>query len=254
MAVLARNRMRDGAPCWAAGLGGCSKERSQEHIISETVFTEDGLLTVQGVPWLKGQRKEIPKRVLASGILCKAHNELASPVDAVAGSLSKCLRDVASGTSAAVYALDGRLLERWCLKVMINMACGGWTRGGKSPAPPLELAQIVFGIRPFRPTAGLYVPANYHRPGRDNDSIRWNVMLNAANQQGMFGLIISVRTLICVLNINSYITPTRLASLLRTVRRDAMNIDFAAARLAYRPKNVEITAGPHKTKIWLSWD
>jgi hypothetical protein len=73
------------AECWAAPLGECSRESSEEHVISQTIFA-DGLLEVRGLPWLKREVQQIPKKVLTSGILCKAHNEQLSPVDAVAGS------------------------------------------------------------------------------------------------------------------------------------------------------------------------
>ena len=83
--------------CWATCVGACAQGTSQEHIISQTVFS-DGVLMVEGMPWLKGERKELPKKVLAAGILCKPHNEMLSSVDAVAGHLSSALRDLAKGT------------------------------------------------------------------------------------------------------------------------------------------------------------
>jgi hypothetical protein len=116
--------------------------------------------------------KEIGIASFTQQMLCKKHNEeLGANVDAV----SKHTRD----TLAQAYELlnarkkiqsrhwtiqyfetDMLLLERWCLKTLINMNHQGGLKyldDSEADSPPSELVEFVFGRRQFTDYKGLYM-------------------------------------------------------------------------------------------------
>lgn len=159
--------------CWAACLGGCGDVASQEHTISECLYP-DQYVMVQGFPWCRDAPKRVRIETLTQPILCKNHNEqLGAEVDWA----SKHSRDTL-GRAFELYTVreklrsrrwnvqyfetDMLLLERWCLKTLINM---NHQRGWKYPedseptSPPPELVEFVFGRRRFTDHKGLYMIA-----------------------------------------------------------------------------------------------
>lgn len=139
--------------CWAKGLGGCSGRITKEHYISRAV-TGDCTIEVRGLPGLANDSKKIHSSALARNMLCRAHNNGLSPLDVAAGAAF----DVFWGRRPVEPTIDGRLLERWCLKTCINI---WYRRDDRSPGapwePPLEWVEIVFGRREFGGYAGLYL-------------------------------------------------------------------------------------------------
>ena len=52
------------------------------------------------------------------------------------------------------------LLERWCLKTLLNINLNlkpGWPIDGDSPNPTQELVRIAFGVERFKRPLGLYL-------------------------------------------------------------------------------------------------
>jgi hypothetical protein len=159
--------------CWAACLGDCGLKGSQEHTISECLYP-DQLIMVQGFSWCLDAPKEIPSRKLTQQILCEKHNQqLGREVDWA----SKHSRD-ALGEAMDLYEkrkrirsrrwtikyfeTDMLLLERWCLKTLINMNHqSGWKYldNSEPQTPPRELVEFAFGRRQFEDHKGLYVIA-----------------------------------------------------------------------------------------------
>jgi hypothetical protein len=169
--------------CWAACLGDCGTKGSQEHTISECLYP-DQLVMVQGFSWCLDAPKELPSRVLTQQILCEKHNnELGANVDWA----SKHSRDTL-GEAMKLYEIrksilarrwtiqyfetNMYLLERWCLKTLINVNNQtGWnyTDDSEPDSPPSELVEFVFGRRRFDDHKGLYVIAQRGATHEMND-------------------------------------------------------------------------------------
>src|SRR5215469_6528483 len=77
--------------CWAAELGSCSEKISREHLVSRALFAAPKV-RVQGLPWCKGEPKEIGIESATGKILCKTHNSELSAIDQEAGALAKAAR------------------------------------------------------------------------------------------------------------------------------------------------------------------
>lgn len=156
--------------CWAASLGGCGGKISREHLVPKCLFLTDKI-TVQGFPWCLDKPKEIGLANLTAKILCEKHNNALSPTDTSAGQSFDTFRQMThlSNTRSAMrpriwtvkrYKIDGKQLERWCLKTLINIACERKYPIGRdsdtSGRPSDRLVQITFGRKAFENRAGLY--------------------------------------------------------------------------------------------------
>ena len=157
--------------CWAASLGDCEGKLSREHTISECLFAS-GKVTVSGFPWCKGQLKTIGVSNLTRWILCKHHNNRLSDLDSAMLTFFDAVRESArlnklrtklrqNAWSPLRLTVDGRLLERWFLKTLININYEGGLKfgdDGETPGiPTKEIVEIAFGHRTFSEHAGLYV-------------------------------------------------------------------------------------------------
>lgn len=157
--------------CWAASLGDCGGKLSREHTISECLFPS-GKVTVRGFKWCRNESKTIGVGRLVGKILCERHNNRLSELDS---EMLKCfesiresarLNDVRRGLGHSNWTIkrfniDGRLLERWFLKTLINLNFEGeWRFGDHADAvgiPPKELVEMAFGRRSFEDHAGMYL-------------------------------------------------------------------------------------------------
>lgn len=144
---------------------------SQEHLVSECLF--DGEVKVKGLPWCKDEEKKIGIGALTAPILCRHHNRVLGEVDSGAKHTLVTLREASdlwlrrkdivtkSWSFRPRYGTDMLLLERWCLKTLININLN--RKPGlpidpesKSPMPPEELVRVAFGLDRFKPPMGLY--------------------------------------------------------------------------------------------------
>lgn len=159
--------------CWAACLGDCGTVGSQEHIISECLYPDQSV-KVQGFPWCRDAQKDVRIETLTQQILCKKHNEqLGAEVDwASKHSLDTLGKAFALLTTREklrsrhwtiqYFETDMLLLERWCVKTLINMNHQGglkYTDDSEPDSPPSELVEFVFGRRRFADYKGLYMIA-----------------------------------------------------------------------------------------------
>lgn len=148
--------------CWANSLGGCDT-MSGEHVISNAIFASGcGCpLVVEGVKRINGGA---PTRGAdKANILCRKHNSLLSPLDAVAGQVAKWVHDSDKAEFTDNLEIAGELLERWALKTAINYAAAGWSEKTKwRPGP--RLVECAFGVRPLPPACGLYSVNGLYRP------------------------------------------------------------------------------------------
>lgn len=117
--------------CWAAALGDCAGKLSREHTISECLFPS-GKVTVSGFDWCKGTEKTIGVSGLVRHILCEHHNSALSVLDSEMKTWFEVIRQCAflndlraerreNSWDIRHFQVDGRLLERWFLKTLINL-------------------------------------------------------------------------------------------------------------------------------------
>ena len=160
--------------CWAESLRDCEGSISLEHYVSECIF-RDREVKVKGFPWCKGEFKSVRIETLGRNMLCVKHNSELSPVDAsmirVIDELEKsaALLDVRRNMlcrhwNVVRFSINSRLLERWCLKTLINVAYGreldvNLSYSGLS-IPVAELVRVAFGKSEFEKPAGLYMQAS----------------------------------------------------------------------------------------------
>jgi hypothetical protein len=112
--------------CWASSLGECGGGISREHYVSQSVFPNQSIF-MQGLDWCLNNPKELRIETLTAKILCKHDNETLSKLDTAAGYAFNSIRKFAETRSNRArmpnlnwapkqFTIDGRKLERWCLK------------------------------------------------------------------------------------------------------------------------------------------
>ena len=156
--------------CWAACLGDCNDKLSREHLVSSSLFVGDTVL-VQGFPWCKDKPIEIGIANLTARILCSKHNNNLSAADDAGAKAFGTLREVEriDGERKRMpprlwnvvrHKIDGRALERWCLKTLINICCDRehpiGTDSNVPGRPSARLVRIAYGRESFENRAGLY--------------------------------------------------------------------------------------------------
>jgi hypothetical protein len=162
--------------CWAASLADCGGKLSREHTISECLFPS-GKVTVRGFDWCRNEAKTIGVGSLVGRVLCERHNSSLSELDS---EMLKCFESIRESArlndvrkelghthwNIKRFEIDGRLLERWFLKTLINLNFEGrWKFGDDAESvgvPPKELVEMAFGRRAFEKHAGMYMSV---RPG-----------------------------------------------------------------------------------------
>lgn len=159
----------DYSKCWAQCLGDCSGPMSREHIVSKCLYGPN--VKVKGLPWCKDEWSYRSIDNLTSKILCKDHNSRLSDVDDGARHTLDTIIDafalwnsrsriISRRWTVRHFATNMLLLERWCLKTLINTNLNlkpGWPIKGDSPEPTDELVRIAFGMERFKRPKGLYV-------------------------------------------------------------------------------------------------
>lgn len=148
--------------CYAAALRGCSSTLSLEHYLSHSALRlmagPDGMLRIEGM----SLPPAIPAARFGSRILCTAHNNALSPLDAVGVRLFAAFHsidDELKSENAAPYrvlvGVNGYDFERWLLKLLIGYAVGVIPETKDSWQPPLHWLRVLFGKRQMPKHAGL---------------------------------------------------------------------------------------------------
>jgi len=173
--------------CWASVLGDCKGPLSDEHIITGGLF-EDPMLKVSGFDWCNGAVREIPRDRLVRRILCKGHNGRLGEIDRTAIRAARVFdewlrtenarREVSTTPrrwSIARFEIDGRQLERWLLKTMINATYDKNSMIGPTAVevgkPTEELVRIAYGLDSFADRRGLYILAAQGYTANNTDRI-----------------------------------------------------------------------------------
>ena len=161
--------------CWATQLTGCSPKQSAEHYVTRGLWSSSQIM-ISGFDWQAGQPKMLPVATLQSKILCEAHNNQLSEVDAEATRIFKFIGDALQGLQGRMknppaarpllpkrYHAAGPLFERWCAKTLIDFVCVENSNtlwhgtNNKLISPPLEILHAVYGITDFQHPMGLYL-------------------------------------------------------------------------------------------------
>jgi hypothetical protein len=156
--------------CYAATLGDCGGGISSEHFISEGLLEllasrSDGRgIFARGPAWREG--KWLPLKALGSNILCCRHNEALSVFDGAMALLGRRMLRLGEELNAQdptpwLFAIHGRDVERWLLKVLCGVVAGGHAaRASGEPVArevPDRWVRILFGLEEMPPSWGLYV-------------------------------------------------------------------------------------------------
>lgn len=202
--------------CWANVLDDCQGPLTGEHTPSAAVWpgvegqqNRRGRLRqhvdVRGTGRHAQADRRRTVRRLTRPILCDFHNPATNVLDTTAGQLARAidefieerenrLRMPHRNWDARTIEVDGRMLERWFLKSIINMEfnCGlpigdpneraGW--------PTRALVEMVFGRCLVRPPYGLFLVDD---PGRrftlGRDEFRFSSLVGPAGTHIICGLL-----------------------------------------------------------------
>jgi hypothetical protein len=143
---------------------------SREHLVSRCLFEKE--VRVKGLPWCRDIEKTIGIEGLTSKVLCRHHNSALSELDNAAKQTLDTLLEacklfdarrsiVTTRWTVKYFITDMLLLERWCLKTLININLSGKPGlpvdpEGRPNGPTEELIRIVCGLDRFKAPKGLY--------------------------------------------------------------------------------------------------
>jgi hypothetical protein len=137
---------------------------------------------VSGYPWCKGEVRSVGSAALTSKILCVTHNNALSQVDQEASAFFRDLNTAAdlhlskrSSSDPGQWdvlqtTVDGLLLERWFLKIAVNLSLAGRSdlRWYLNDEPiinvPRLLIEAAFGMTPLAEPMGLYAAVSVGVP------------------------------------------------------------------------------------------
>jgi hypothetical protein len=117
--------------CWANAVSECSSRASGEHVFSKSLISSK-VVSVSGYAWCGGGTKIVGLNALTKNCLCRNHNSGLSVLDREAKRFQDCVKKISDfmmsqskfhGTEET-YSINGLLLERWLLKVLINQLYG----------------------------------------------------------------------------------------------------------------------------------
>ena len=152
-------------------MGNCHGKASREHYVSESFFSHPAV-RIQGLHWCKGAPVIVGMASATAKILCESHNSALSPLDVEASNFMEAVREhirlsevrsKARFTPLHIrrYNIKARLLERWLLKVLLNLSFEGSLKIGVSGVeagkPMQDLVEVAFGLRGFPGKSGMCV-------------------------------------------------------------------------------------------------
>ena len=140
--------------CWASSLGDCDSI-SGEHVFSNALFRAG----CGCPPVVKGVKRirngEVTPNAEKANILCRRHNSMLSPLDAIAGKIASFQANANDENFNESLYVEGELLERWLLKTVVNNAAAGWM-GPRKLRPSPEVVSAIYGHSSVPNGIGLY--------------------------------------------------------------------------------------------------
>jgi hypothetical protein len=238
--------------CYAAELADCSEKISGEHYISHSILralSDDGVhIDVEGLSWLKGEKKKLPAGRLISNILFKRHNEALSGFDNISKMIFLNIQRIDKEYAAdinenvdRVFLFNGHDIERWALKTLcgsvfsgstshLTVATGDWK-------PSRKWLRVLFGLESFPIKWGLYVSVNVDEMNEVERGYGFSPISNKS--LGVYGSIT---------NLN------RKKFVLAMADTPADKTDTILAGYIYRPEELVTTNGKSKKVIRFGWD
>jgi hypothetical protein len=139
--------------------------------VSKGLF-EGNAMKLKGLPWCKTEERTIGLASASSKMLCKKHNEALSCLDDEAIRMFDFLRELnrlravqtgmpTQAWRAREWRVNGRLLERWFVKTLINLVHVqgqdmSWPGGVRPRIPTREVVEACFGLAPIVRPRGLH--------------------------------------------------------------------------------------------------
>ena len=103
----------------------CSDKITGEHYVSHAALRvlADEKIDVSGFPWLEGGSRIIGFARLTTKCLCAAHNNVLSPLDAVAGRFFAAIKECGTDNVGLNkhFLFSGHDIERWLLKTLAGL-------------------------------------------------------------------------------------------------------------------------------------
>ena len=203
---------------------------------------------VEGLSWLKGEKKKLPTNQLKSNILCRRHNEALSGLDNIAKrffiSIQRIDKEYAVDIDEnidRVFLFNGHDIERWALKTLCGSVFSGNTSNLIAPIkdwkPNRQWLRILFGLENFPKKWGLYVSMNLDEMNEVDHGYGFAPVSNQS--LGVYG---------SVTNMN------RKKFILAMTDTPVDKTDTILAGYFYRPEEIVTTNRKSKKVIKFGWD
>ena len=142
--------------CYANADRNCSHKISKEHFISDALLRHlefADKVKIAGLAWQRPQEFDlIPRRGLASRVLCTRHNSAMSHLDSAVEYLCSTIRGFDQDNLSKPAVLSGSDIERWMLKCLMGLSASGNATG----AMKAECTSILLGTNEWPSGWGLY--------------------------------------------------------------------------------------------------
>jgi hypothetical protein len=211
---------------------------------------------VHGFPWCRAAPTEIGIKGLTAKILCGKHNSDLSDIDDHGGKAFGILREVARISEErkrmkprpwkiVEHTIDGRVLERWCLKTLINLCCHRdhpIGRDSATPGRPSErLVRVAYNRESFVNRAGLYFVIRVGMMINTSDAIEFTPLI----QNGLYieGGLFTFRGYMLLLYLEPEGPPEPLSGLVFNGE------DLGMARLNFHNEEINFTGGNYLSQV-----
>jgi hypothetical protein len=138
--------------CYARSLGGCSGI-SLEHVVTKRIFGNSSSVVSYGMGTPDGKRIGINSA--GAKILCSRHNSMLSVLDDEIVRLANAAAEHWESPKTGSVAINGSLIERWMLKLIVGIAASGVIDRRPMIASDSAIRQL-FGMEPLSERFALY--------------------------------------------------------------------------------------------------
>lgn len=225
--------------CWAASLGGCATKMSNEHVITEGVFSRLPLRWAgSAARFLAG--RESSRANLKAKVLCTTHNSVLHELDDEAIKLATALRTflAAKEPCEASVRVDGWKIERWCMKCGCNLLASRWLERREFTPDP-HMVRIIFGGDRLAADAGMYI---VKEPAitltADADQVGWWLFGHEQNVGAIQAVYIQLHGLGLIVTTHRGDITSKLRSAL--VQGDGAGMDWSTAEISLRPPSARL--------------
>lgn len=197
--------------CWAQARGHCAPF-APAHIPLRHAFGTH-MVAAEGLPSSPARPRLFGIASLCGRVLCARHHALLSPLDGAALHAFRALahfdRTLDRGRARTLeplsYEVDATLLQRWLLKVTIDLlslepvlVADDGRRAGQ---PSAQMLAVVFGDEPFPGAMGLEVARQIDMGRRFDPTLRFRPVLDEAGRRAR-GAVFEYRGLAMLLHLD----------------------------------------------------